>query len=193
MSRIALIARALALRAATDDDHEFLRRVFVTTRFDEFRQSGWETERIDALLAEQFAMQDRYYRQHYPAAHFDVVIADDAPIGRLYHAWTDKEFQLIDIALLPEWRGGGIGTRLLHALLAESARRGLAARLYVETDNPVRALYLRLGFVRVGENGVYDLMRREPAPFDGTPSSATLAGLEAGKTDRRAACPIEVL
>lgn len=176
----------LALQAATDGDRAFLQALFIATRFDEFMQSGWEAERIHALLAEQFEAQDRYYRQHYPAGHFDIVTLDGAPIGRLYHAWTDAELRLIDIALLPERRGAGLGRRLLHALLAETARRGLAARLYVETGNPVRALYLRLGFVRAGENGVYDLMRREAAPFDSAMLQITLAELEAGKAGRRA-------
>ena len=178
----------IALRRAGADDRAFLQTVFISTRIDEFSAAGWERERILALLADQFATQDAYYRQHYPDGHFDVVTCAGEPIGRLYHAWTAAELQLIDIALLPERRGAGIGTLLLRALVAETARRGLVARLYVEADNPVQALYGRLGFVRAGENGVYHLMRREPAPFDaGAGPSASLAELEAGKAGRRAA------
>ncbi len=73
--------------------------------------------------------------------------------------------QLIDIALLPTYRGAGIGTRLMRAIVAEAARKHMPMRLYVEFGNPVRKLYRTLGFVPAGENGVYELMRRDVTPL----------------------------
>ena len=155
----------IGARCATSADRDFLRSVFISTRRAEFARSGLESARIDALLAEQFEIQDAYYRRHYPHGHFEIVTYGVGDIGRLYHDWDSTELRLIDIALLPSFRGRGIGTRLMHALVAEASRRALAASLYVEMDNPVRSLYRRLGFVTAGENGVYEIMRREVAPF----------------------------
>ncbi|MFM0503789.1 GNAT family N-acetyltransferase [Paraburkholderia caffeinilytica] len=166
---------ALCLCAATPADRVFLREVFISTREAEFVGSGLSEQQINALLAEQFELQDGYYRRHYPAARFDVVMKGDIPVGRLYHYWGGGELRIIDIALLQDYRGARIGTQIVHALITRAAQRGLPATLYVEAVNPVKSLYQRLGFRKRGENGIYEQFHREPAPFDGAP--VTLAGL----------------
>jgi ribosomal protein S18 acetylase RimI-like enzyme len=171
--------RSLALRASTESDRDFLHTVFAGTRTAEFANAGWSEQEIQTLLAEQFRMQDAYYRRHYPHGRFDIVLRGATAIGRLYHDWSGPEARVIDIALLPAARGAGIGTRLMRALVAEAARRAMPMNLYVESDNPVRALYRRLGFVAIGENGVYEQMRRDAEPFDDG-EAAPLDGLEAG-------------
>jgi ribosomal protein S18 acetylase RimI-like enzyme len=65
----------------------------------------------------------------------------------------------MDIALLPPFRGQGIGAGLLRPLLAEGADAGRSVSIHVEQSNPAMSLYRRLGFVPVGEHGVYILMR----------------------------------
>jgi ribosomal protein S18 acetylase RimI-like enzyme len=155
----------LSLRSASEIDIEFLRTVFESTREQEFAQTGWSVERVTALLADQFSMQHEYYRRHYPHGRFDVVMRGKTAIGRFYHDWQGAEARLIDIALLPAYRRGGIGGRLVRAFVAQAAARAMAAVLYVEIDNPVQELYRRLGFEAVGENGVYLQMRRAAAPF----------------------------
>jgi ribosomal protein S18 acetylase RimI-like enzyme len=184
--RNAIDSDGLAVCAATAQDQAFLCEVFVSTRMEEFMRTGWEPERIQAFLQQQFQLQHEYYRRHYPEARFDIVVVNDEPVGRLYYAACPAaaggELRLIDIALLPAWRGGGIGTRLMHAVLAEAWQQGLAVSLYVESHNPVRALYRRLGFTKTAENGVYELMRRACAPgvVEAKPLSAIqYAGIEA--------------
>lgn len=155
----------LYLRSAEEGDRTFLYQVFESTRVEEFARIGWARERISALLAEQFSMQDAYYRRHYPQGRFDVVMLGQMAIGRLYHYWQGSEARLIDIALLPAYRGAGMGGRLVRALVARAAAKAMPIVLYVEMDNPVQALYRRLGFEAVGENGVYLQMRRPAAPY----------------------------
>lgn len=159
----------LTLHPATPDDDAFLCEVFVSTRREEFMRSGWPLERVEAFLREQSRLQQTYYREHYPQGRFDVVALDGQPVGRLYHAWRPAqlgdEARVIDIALLPARRGAGLGTRLMHAVVAEAAAQNLPVSLSVEPDNPVQSLYRRLGFRKTGSSGVYDSMRRDAAPF----------------------------
>ncbi|MFE6965823.1 GNAT family N-acetyltransferase [Agromyces sp. NPDC057679] len=56
------------------------------------------------------------------------------------------------IAVDPAARGIGLGRGLMHALITESRRRGIAQLfLEVRADNPIaRALYESLGFVEIG-------------------------------------------
>ncbi len=157
----------LHLRPALERDRAFLCGVFESTRAEEFARTGWSSDRIAALLAQQFAVQDTYYRRHYPQGRFDVVMRDEQAVGRFYHDWLGGEARLIDVALLPRYRGAGIGRRLVGAFVAQAARRAMPAVLYVEMGNPVQALYRRLGFETIGEDGVYLQMRRPAMPFDG--------------------------
>jgi ribosomal protein S18 acetylase RimI-like enzyme len=172
----------ISLRTSTPADRNLLQRIYESTRTAEFLAAGFDTKTIQDLLATQFAMQDEYYRRHYPKARFDMVLAGETAIGRLYHDWSGGEARVIDIALLPEYRGAGVGTRLMKTVVAEAARRSMAVGLYVEIDNPVKAFYRRLGFAAIGENGVYEQMLRTAMSFedDGHEPVAGFSGEPAG-------------
>ena len=64
----------------------------------------------------------------------------------------------MDIALLPEYRGRGIGSRLIRRVLGQAAVDGRAVRLHVETDSPAGVLYERMGFRTVEDKGLYLFM-----------------------------------
>ena len=64
----------------------------------------------------------------------------------------------MDIALVPERRGRGIGGALIRDVMTEAGRSGRFVSLHVEPENPARHLYVRLGFVDVEQVGVYLLM-----------------------------------
>jgi ribosomal protein S18 acetylase RimI-like enzyme len=72
------------------------------------------------------------------------------------------EFRIVDIAVLPEFRGRGTGTMLLNGILAEADEAGVPVRIHVERFNPALSLYERLGFREVGDTGVYVLLERAP-------------------------------
>ncbi|MFW6077993.1 MAG: GNAT family N-acetyltransferase [Gemmatimonadota bacterium] len=152
----------LALRDATPDDRELLYRVYASTRREELAAVPWSGEQKDAFLRMQFDAQDRHYREHYADAAFHVVERHGEPVGRLYVARWPDEIRIVDIALLPEHRGRGIGTALLEALLAEADAAGSGVSIHVERFNRARRLYERLGFAEVEDRGVYLLMKRPP-------------------------------
>ncbi|MFC5695331.1 GNAT family N-acetyltransferase [Pseudomonas sp. GCM10022186] len=138
----------------------FLRALYATTRADEMAATGWSQPAIDAFLAQQFDAQHRYYQEHYQDAEFSLICRGGQAIGRLYVFRGPDTFNLMDIALLPEWRQRGIGTHYLEALTREADRADRAIRLFVEADNPARNLYDRFGFVVTGNNHVYLQMHR---------------------------------
>ena len=75
---------------------------------------------------------------------------EGVPIGRLCWEWMPDELRLVDISLLPAWRGQGLGQQVVSALQALAAGEGLAMGLHVEVGNRAIALYERLGFVMHG-------------------------------------------
>jgi GNAT superfamily N-acetyltransferase len=107
-------------------------------------------------------LQNAYYREHYQDAEFLIILKGRQPIGRLYIDRMADEHRLMDIALLPAYRGQGIGGALIGAVLAEAATAGKPVRLHVEKFNRVRAFYVRLGFTLVEDRGVYDFMEWWP-------------------------------
>lgn len=73
-----------------------------------------------------------------------------SPEDASYGYVNDKTPELA-IAVLPEYNGHGVGTKLLVALLDEAQRRGVDVCLTVRADNRAHRLYSRLGFVAVRE------------------------------------------
>jgi ribosomal protein S18 acetylase RimI-like enzyme len=65
--------------------------------------------------------------------------------------------------VLPEYRGHGIGGRLLAALITAAEERYPALCLSVSAHNPARRLYERAGFIIVAASGDTLTMRR-PLP-----------------------------
>ena len=154
---------AHGLRPAGADDRDFLLRVYASTREEELRLVDWSDEQKAAFVQQQFEAQDAYYREHYDPATFDVIETDGEAAGRLYVARWEDEIRIIDIALLPEYRGRGIGTALLRSLLDEGACTGKRVSIHVERNNPALRLYERLGFAPVEDRGVYLLLEATPA------------------------------
>jgi ribosomal protein S18 acetylase RimI-like enzyme len=108
-----------------------------------------------AFLQQQFSAQQTYYQAHFIDASFQIVLVDGKPAGRLYVAHWPEEIRLVDIALLPEYRGSGIGTALLQSLQNESKAANKPLTLHVERFNPALRLYTRLGFSQKDDLGVY--------------------------------------
>src|SRR5687767_12525302 len=136
----------ISLRPATADDRAFLLRVYASTREEELAPVPWTPEQKNAFLMMQFDAQDQHYRAHYPGATFDVVLHRNEPVGRLYVLRQRAEIRIMDIAILPNARGRGIGTSLLSSILQEAETTRRSVTIHVEKENPALRLYRRLGF-----------------------------------------------
>ena len=153
---------SVSLRPERPEDRDFLCSLYASTRQEELAAVDWPPEAIAAFLASQFEHQSRHYAEHYADTAFLIVEADGAPIGRLYLArWAD-EFRVVDIALVPERRGRGVGGELMGGVLREADATGLPVRIHVEKFNPALRFYERLGFREIEDKGVYLFMERRP-------------------------------
>jgi ribosomal protein S18 acetylase RimI-like enzyme len=150
------------LRPAGPADADFLLRVYASTREDELAQTGWDAAMRQAFVRQQWQAQARHYQQHWPQAEHGVISVRRGaalhPAGRLWLDRRAEALHVLDISLLPEWRGQGLGGAVLRQLMAGPT--GGAVSIYVETHNPARRLYDRLGFQPVGQpDGVHQFMR----------------------------------
>jgi len=161
----ALAEQGFALRPETEADIAFLCGLYVSTRWEELAPVvDWTEAQKQAFLQSQFAAQRRHYLTHYAGAERMVVEERGVACGRIYLDRTPAKLHVVDLSLLPEWRGRGIGTALLKEVLAEAGAAGKRAGIAVEKFNPAQRLYRRLGFRDVEDLGVYLAMEWSPPP-----------------------------
>ena len=155
---------SLSLRLLTPADDAFLARVYASSRAEELAVTGWSEEQKADFCLRQFDAQSAYYSANYPGAAFQIIERDGESVGRLYVARWEKEIRIVDITLLPEFRGSGIGTKLLRDLQDEARAGAKSLTIHVERFNRALTLYQRLGFQQVEDKGVYLLMKWEARP-----------------------------
>ncbi len=146
---------SIALRAANADDEAFMFRVYASTRADEMKLVDWTDEQKQAFLQMQVKAQKISYLNEFPNAEYSVILNDGVAVGRLILDRSAEVLLIIDIALLPEFRGLGIGTSLIEDLKREATEHRQCLRLTVENFNPAHRLYQRLGFNKVDEFNFY--------------------------------------
>jgi ribosomal protein S18 acetylase RimI-like enzyme len=143
-----LQAAGVSLSPVGEADRPFLQQLYRLVRWDEFASAGWPDQMLATFLDSQFEMQRRGYEAGHPDCEFYVVWRGETPIGRLFIDRSGPDLELVEISLLPEWRGKGLGSDFL-ALLQDEVRAGRCERVRLEVtpENPARRLYQRMGFV----------------------------------------------
>jgi GNAT superfamily N-acetyltransferase len=153
---------SVELRRAGAGDEAFLFAVYAASRREPLAPLGWDRPTVDAFLRAQYEAEQRDWRHHHAGAECQVILRDGEPVGRLYLARGEHELRVMDITLLPEWRGQGIGTALLGELLDEAARTRRTVRAHVEHTSPAAQLYRRLGFLHAATRGTTVVMEWTP-------------------------------
>ncbi len=153
---------SFSLRTVTPADREILFQIYASTREDELAVVPFNDQEKNAFLRMQFAARERSYAERFPAKDHCVVERNGVPLGYLWVDRRESELHLVDVALLPEYRGDGIGTELMTQLIAEARERKVPLRLNVLAQGSARRFYERLGFTPVGAPSVYQLMELLP-------------------------------
>lgn len=155
-------------RLATPADIEFLRalhhqvyREVVTRQF-----GGWDE-----------AAQDGFFERGLAEATFHVVEQEGAAIGAVALGEDARSIFIVELQILPQWQGQGLGSELLAFQLERARSMGKAVQLRVLKQNRARGLYERHGFVVTGMTEAHYTMEAAPsARADlGSSSSSTSA------------------
>jgi ribosomal protein S18 acetylase RimI-like enzyme len=146
------------LRPSLPEDRDFLFRLYASTRMEEIRGFGWTAVQHEAFFRMQFNAQQQWYQATYTTAENQIIEKDHEPIGRMIVQREAGTWRLLDISLLPEHRGQGIGGELIGSLIKECAAAGAVLQLQVVNTNPAQRLYTRLGFAKTGQDQIYTQM-----------------------------------
>jgi len=161
-----LVDQQITLRLAQRADEDFLLRVYASTRADELAMVPWTDEQKNQFVRMQFNAQRSHYQASNSAARQFVVLRSGEAVGRWWIAHQKDEIRILDVTILPAQRNAGIGTQLLLRALSEGQRKKKSVSVYVETFNPSRRLFERLGFVAVETQGMHALMKWTPGKED---------------------------
>ncbi len=142
-----LTACGFSLRHAQDGDIPRLRLLYADTRADEMSSVPWAQTAKQQFLDQQFNLQHQHYLKHYPDADFLVIERDGVVQGRYYLSRKPPEHLIIDICLMAQQRGHGIGRVLIEESQREAALLGRGMHLHVIKYNTrAQQLYEKLGF-----------------------------------------------
>lgn len=150
----------IQLRPVEEEDNLFIISVYRSTREKELSYTNWPEVQKQAFILMQSTAQHAEYKKNFPGAQFQIILYNKKKAGRFYTWENELEIRLIDIAMLPSFRGKGIGTTLLKQLIEKADRLQKKVSLHVEPDNPALKLYERMGFVYIKTNGRHFYMER---------------------------------
>ena len=156
------------LRPSLPDDRDFLFRLYASTRMEEIRSFGWSAVQQEAFFRMQFNAQQQWYQAAYSTAENQIIEKDHEPIGRMIVQREAGIWRLLDISLLPEHRGQGIGGELIRGLIKDCVATGAVLQLQVVNTNPAQRLYTRLGFIKTGQDQIYTQMELHPQTTEQT-------------------------
>ena len=135
--------------------------VFASTRALELDGLGWPGPLAQGFARTQYEAQCRHYQSAYPGADHYVVRVGQHSAGRLVVERTEARILIIDIALLPQFRGGGVGAEVVGRLVDEAEEAGVSLRCHVLASNDGgRRFWDRLGFVSLGMDGAHICLER---------------------------------
>ncbi|MCG7216136.1 GNAT family N-acetyltransferase [Paenibacillus mucilaginosus] len=144
------------------EDEALLYSLYAGSRQEELDTWGWEPQARDLFLSMQYRLQQQSYRSQYPESDHRIIVHEEQRVGHVRIDRSGDDLRLVDLSLLPAWRGRGIGTQLLRELQMEAGAAGRCIRLSVLEGSPAARLYERLGFETVGQPSVYHQMRWKP-------------------------------
>ena len=141
------------LRPESTDDEVFLRRLITATITLELGADRWPEPMRTQLLAIQYRNRRMGPRSGFPGGESHIIQSHGEAAGWLFFVRAETELHIVEIMVLPEFRGRGIGAEAIKQIFALAAGRPVRLTVNVLNDGAIR-LYERMGFHRVGGNEV---------------------------------------
>lgn len=145
-----LVERPVTRRLATHYDQDLLRVIFTDSRSSWF--AALPVPLAAALLEVQFRAHRNDRELRWPHSVDQIVELHGVPAGRVTVSIGGDEIRIIDLALLPGFRGQGIGRTILTDVKLEAAELGLPLRMTVAKQCDGRPFWPTLRMTVIGES-----------------------------------------
>jgi GNAT superfamily N-acetyltransferase len=140
------LPNGIRLRPSRPNDAAFERMLHDANRWDLAFVDG-DAEVVRSLLDMQHAAQTEGHGAQFPDALYYIIEKTGTACGRLVLDVSETEVRVVDIALIPEAQGTGIGPTVLGAVQTVAGQIGAPVVAMMQRINTgaIRA-YQRLGF-----------------------------------------------
>jgi ribosomal protein S18 acetylase RimI-like enzyme len=146
-------------RSETPQDEPFLRRLIMGTVEGQLGAGAWPAGLRETILNVQYQARREAIRSRSPNGESRIILVDGGEAGWLCVAELPEETRLVELMVLGEYRGQGIGTAVLRELVARAQATGKPVRLSVDARNAsAMRLYERIGFRSTGSDEVQHFM-----------------------------------
>ena len=144
---------SVRLRPETVADDAFLRRLITETIAIELGADRWPEQMRTQLLGLQYQNRRVGPRVGFPEGESYVIEHGGVAAGWIYFVKREDGLHILEIMVLPEHRGRGVGTEAIRRVM--TLAEGLPVRLTVNLQNAgAIRLYERLGFRKIGGDEV---------------------------------------
>ena len=159
-----MIAPRITVRSEAPQDEPFLRRLIMGTVEGQLGAAAWAPDMREIILNLQYHARRQAIRSRFPDGESRMILVDGSEAGWLHVAELREETRLVEIMVLDEYRGQGIGTAVLRDLVARAKAAGKPVRLSVDARNAgAMQLYERIGFRLTGSDEVQHFMEHAAA------------------------------
>jgi len=129
------------MRQANISDLEFLKKLRSETMDEYLKKDGLPVDETSHLKRIQY---------HFEAAN--ILDIHGKPIGLFKYYEDNTTCHVIQVQILPQYQGKGIGKSIITTLQKQALKDDKSVNLSVLKSNPARNLYERLGFTIISQS-----------------------------------------
>ena len=120
--------------------------LYASTSKDVLDDLGWTIGSQRTFVIMQAQTEEWNRARLYPGMDRLTICVDDMPVGRLLVCMRNNMLHLVDLSLLPRFRGNGIGTQLMTEILEEARNARVPVKVKVRKESGAIRFVERLGF-----------------------------------------------
>ena len=136
----------ITTRPSVAEDSAFMLELYASTSKDVLDDLGWTIGSQRTFVIMQAQTEEWNRARLYPGMDRLTICVDEMPVGRLLVCMRNNMLHLVDLSLLPRFRGNGIGTQLMTEILEEARNARVPVKVKVRKDSGAIRFVERLGF-----------------------------------------------
>ncbi|MGA9345332.1 MAG: GNAT family N-acetyltransferase, partial [Nocardioidaceae bacterium] len=136
----------ITTRPSLPADAEFMLELYAATHEEELAELGWSLTENRSFVIMQAQSEEWKLGRRYPGMDHVTIGIDGTSIGRLLVCMREEVLHVVDLSLMPRFRGQGVGTQLMREIIGEAREEGVPIKIRVLKDSRSFQFVSRLGF-----------------------------------------------
>ena len=145
----------ITTRPSVAEDSAFMLELYASTSKDVLDDLGWSIGGQRTFVIMQAQAEEWNRARLYPGMDRLTICVDEMPVGRLLVCLRNNILHMVDLSLLPRFRGLGIGTQLMGEIIEEARNARVPVKVRVRKDSSGVRFVERLGFSTPTDLGAF--------------------------------------